>query len=175
MSDDPIVFSGLEWTPGNPEQAMGRASGRSMLLRKERPTHCDFCMLPLPPAPAGGGSSGYGTLAPGGYGKFEREMHACYSCTAWLDAIDMMACKPSERCFGAFYYDDEKRTVTNWPGTLAMPVLYAGSRHPTRNRGQMHQRIYWHGPLGSLWSGSYYTGDAGTLLRNVRRLAKGAR
>jgi hypothetical protein len=147
------------------------------ILSQKQPSHCDFCVMPLPKPVTEAPSArvGYGIISAGGYGKLPRDMVACYSCCGWLCYLDMAAVQIGERCFDAFYYDENKRDVSNWPGSVRMRVIGKGARNrvPFTHRGVRYQ-VYFEGPLGTWWSGTYYnTTTAGTLLRNVRRIKKG--
>ena len=114
-----------------------------------------------------------------GYARDKDDHVICYACCAWLDVFAMLACKPGERFTGAALYvtsgDGSAWSVTNWPGTLKMWVTGEGgtSHVPFTFRGKK-RRVYFVGPHGSSWSGTFYdTPTAGDLLRDVRRLKEG--
>lgn len=90
--------------------------------------------------------------------------HVCFACCAWLDVIRMMKGESD-----ALYFDANRGTVTNWPGTLALHVT--GKRVGRHNMAGKRTTVYFNGPCGTSWSGVQYEGPcSGNLLRQVRRL-----
>lgn len=125
---------------------------------------CDYCGERLVPS---GCTTGGGTNAAG--------ETLCFACCGFLDAITMARTEPGEVAGLALYVADgssgcpEAAKVANWPGTLSMNVT-AVTRWVRGGFGSKRRTLYFRGPMGSWWSGVEYNGNAGNLLRNVRRL-----
>ncbi len=121
---------------------------------------CDYCYLALVPR---GCTSGGGVNAAG--------ETLCNDCCGFMDAIDMARTEPGQRGCIALYLVSvyPQRTVDNWPGTLKLVVTSIGT-WVSGGFGSKRRTIYFRGPMGAKWSGVEYDGNAGSLLRDVRRL-----
>ncbi len=135
---------------------------------------CDYCGLALVPR---GFTSGGGVNAAG--------ETLCNDCCGFADAIDMARTEPGQRGCFALYATGEKsvrspcqvvmRTipekVTNWPGSLSL-VVTGATAWKRGGYGSKRRTVYFKGPMGSDWSGIEFSGNAGQLLRDVRRLKR---
>lgn len=103
-------------------------------------------------------SDGFGT----GYGLDKNDNKICYACCAIQDKEYMI-----EYGRMTLYFDDKKKVITNWPGTLSFntPVVWSGE-HNWWNCKQLYARFI--GPDGKVWSGRMV--DSGwTQLMNCKR------
>lgn len=104
----------------------------------------------------------------------------CVKCCAWADVIDLMNTTPGLFGVSALYFSPGGYSgsligkVQNWPCTLSMPVTHVTAWTPG-GFGSRRRTVYFNGPVGSWWSGAEFDGNAGNLLRYVRRLTKGRR
>jgi len=121
---------------------------------------CDYCGNALVPR---GFTTGGGVNAAG--------ETLCNSCCAFADVIDMVNTEPGQTAPIALYVvPDELLTVANWPSTLKLQILRYGTWVPGGFGGSKRRTVYFRGPMGSRWSGVEYNGNAGNLLRKLRRL-----
>ncbi len=123
---------------------------------------CDYCGLPLP---------AQNVTSTGGLGGGVNEAGEtlCYPCCAFADAIDLANTEPGEKCAIALYIFSDNHTVGNWPGSLSMTVLSIG-QWKTGGFGSYRRTVLFRGPIGSTWAGTEYNGNAGSVLRNLKRL-----
>jgi hypothetical protein len=127
---------------------------------------CDYCGVALVPR---GCTTGGGVNAAG--------ETLCNSCCGFADAIDMANTEPGQRGVIALYVIDgpagsqgTPEKVGNWPSSLTMTVTAATRWTRGGFGGSKRRTVYFRGPMGSWWSGVEYDGNAGNLLRNLRRL-----
>lgn len=100
----------------------------------------------------------------------------CYSCCAFADTIDMARTEPGDPLpVGLYVSGGELGEVSNWPSTLTMMVT-ARTAWGRGGFGSKRRTVYFKGPVidgePSWWSGVEYNGNAGNLLRKVRRLKR---
>lgn len=95
-----------------------------------------------------------------GYGTYDNDL-VCYACCAIRDRAAMRA--DGRR---TMYFDEVRRTVGNWPGTLTFPA--AMSRTFRHNLCRFGKMVYFAGPDGEPWSGRTM-GD--TMLIHCRRIS----
>jgi hypothetical protein len=123
---------------------------------------CDYCGLALVPR---GCTTGGGVNAAG--------ETLCYDCCGFADVIDMANTEPGQRGVIALYagvpYLGKPTEVSNWPSSLTLTVTSA-TEWKLGGFGSKRRTVYFRGPMGSHWSGVEFNGNAGTFLRNVRRL-----
>lgn len=126
---------------------------------------CDYCGMALVPS---GCTTGGGVNAAG--------ETLCSPCCGFADAIDMANTDPGLAGVVGLYVADGPagsqgipEKVSNWPGSLTMTVT-AATRWVRGGFGSKRRTVYFRGPMGSWWSGVEYDGNAGNLLRRVRRL-----
>lgn len=126
---------------------------------------CDYCGMALVTrnSTTGGGVNATGETL-------------CNTCCAFADVIDMVNTDPGQRAPIALYYEPETvahnilfGTVSNWPGSLKLTVI-TRSDWARGGFGSKRRTVRFYGPHGSVWSGVEFNGNAGNLLRNLRRL-----
>ncbi len=104
------------------------------------------------------GGTGYATVREGGIDK-----KVCDECCAKRDTADMTA---SGRAVLYLTVEGPVSTVSNWPGTLSLPVR---SRHiGSHNIAGRREDVWFIGPDGQEWHGVCY--GCNTQLCHCRRL-----
>jgi len=83
-----------------------------------------------------------------GYATDRAGFKTCYDCCADFDREEMMETGK------AVLYLDGIAQLTNWPGTLRLPVRY--SRHGEHNIAGSRTDIWFQGPDGKEWHGTQY-------------------
>lgn len=102
-----------------------------------------------------------------GYGIDREGRKVCYACCAKRDIADMTA---RGRAVLYLTVREEKPVVTNWPGTLRIPVK--SRRIGSHNLAGRREDVWFVGPDGCEWHGVCYGHN--TQLCHCRRL-KGKR
>jgi hypothetical protein len=120
---------------------------------------CSRCKLVKPVQTNGG--TGYAVLA-----KTHRKV--CYDCTADLDKLDMERTGAAVLYLTASTPEHYCGEVTNWPGTLRIPVLSCkGGKH---NIAGSRTDVWFKDHTGARWHG-VHLGNMNQIVR-CRRLAK---
>lgn len=98
-----------------------------------------------------------------GYGVGPNGEKVCYACCGKRDSAEM-----TERGRAVLYLTvrEGKPVVTNWPGTLTLPVRY--SRKGCHNIAGVREDVYFTGPDGREWWGVCI--GRNTQICRVRRL-----
>lgn len=82
-----------------------------------------------------------------GYAITDGRQMVCYECCAVRDSRQMQ-----DTGSIALYLDEQRRTVSNWPGTLQFPAKYIRySRH--NMAGRNGRRDVWFNAFGREWHG----------------------
>jgi hypothetical protein len=112
--------------------------------------HCDSCGCGCVPD----------KLTPG-YGVSPEGKRYCFPCCGERDRASLVSDSRT-----VLYLDSDARCVTNWPGTLRIPVFdFRVGRH---NVAGKRYDFRFSGPDGALWSGVQY-GD-NTQIAHCRKL-----
>lgn len=111
--------------------------------------------------PHGYGGTGYGT--DGTVNKDGTKKKVCYDCCGKRDVADM---KATGRAVLYLTEREGKPVVTNWPGTLILPVRH--NRIGRHNIAGSREDVWFTGPDGREWWGVRY-GDY-TQLCHCKRL-----
>lgn len=104
----------------------------------------------------------------------------CIRCGAWAEVIDLVNTQPGMFGVTALYFIQEPYEgsligmAQNFTQALTMPVTHV-TKWERGGFGSQRRTVYFTGPMGSWWSGNEFNGNAGNLLRNLRRLTKGKR
>ena len=98
-----------------------------------------------------------------GYGLNRRRQKICFACCAIVDRDAMIKHGRS-----TLYLDTRTRTVTNWPGTLTIPLTTI--RTGRHNMAGTRYDVYFQGPDRTPWHGVTY-GD-NTQLCHCRQLRR---
>lgn len=93
--------------------------------------------------PGGFGGTGYGIICEDGI-----EKKVCYACCGKRDLADMTA---TGRAALYLTVREGKPVVTNWPGTMTLPVRY--SRKGRHNWAGIRETVWFIGPDGREWWG----------------------
>ena len=144
---------------------------------------CRNCKRPIPRAPKGAFTPGYGWARPEPQGAHGPELPVCYGCCAIGDARAMVETGRHDGLYltSKPHPSDPSRKVyevTNWPGSLRFIVRgnpRHGHHHCWGHGNAPRVDAWFNGPDGHIWH-AIVRGDMDLArTRRTRELAKGGR